>query len=352
MIGKRFPKRKIEVRRIQKTGGSSFVITLPKNWLNSLSSNDEELKGKELGIIVQPDNSLLITPNISREAMQREKIIELTSEIEPSYLFRYLVSTYISGYTSIALRSHGPISPALRTIIRKYIQMVIGLEVIEEKEDYLLIKDLLNPVEMPFENMIKRMHLTAKSMMKSSIAALEQSDIAIAKEVCLRDDDIDRLHWLVARQANMMLRDVTLTEIMDITADMAANLFLISRIIERIGDHAVRIAENVINLAGQSLISESLISELKDASDLALSAFDRSIDALIERSIQKANDNIESIGVFEKKCEEITPMIMNQDLPMITAIPVDNIVESIRRIGEYAVDIAEILMNILAREDD
>ncbi|MHA1166660.1 MAG: AbrB/MazE/SpoVT family DNA-binding domain-containing protein, partial [Candidatus Hodarchaeales archaeon] len=64
MIGKRFPKRKIEVRRIQKTGGSSFVITLPKNWLNSLSSNDEELKGKELGIIVQPDNSLLITPNI------------------------------------------------------------------------------------------------------------------------------------------------------------------------------------------------------------------------------------------------------------------------------------------------
>ncbi|MHA1167880.1 MAG: phosphate signaling complex PhoU family protein, partial [Candidatus Hodarchaeales archaeon] len=273
-------------------------------------------------------------------------------EIEPSYLFRYLVSTYISGYTSIALRSHGPISPALRTIIRKYIQMVIGLEVIEEKEDYLLIKDLLNPVEMPFENMIKRMHLTAKSMMKSSIAALEQSDIAIAKEVCLRDDDIDRLHWLVARQANMMLRDVTLTEIMDITADMAANLFLISRIIERIGDHAVRIAENVINLAGQSLISESLISELKDASDLALSAFDRSIDALIERSIQKANDNIESIGVFEKKCEEITPMIMNQDLPMITAIPVDNIVESIRRIGEYAVDIAEILMNILAREDD
>lgn len=350
MIDKRFPKRKIEVRRIQKTGGSSFVITLPKNWLSTLGSSDDELKGKELGIIVQPDNSLVITPNISREALQRKKFVDLTPDTSPSYLFRYLVSTYISGYTSIAIRSKEPISPSLRTIIRKYIQMVIGLEVIEEKEDFLLIKDLLNPVEMPFDNMIKRMHVNAKSMMKNSITALVQSDIEIAKEVCLRDDDIDRLHWLVARQTNMMLRDVTLTEIMDITADMAANMFLISRIIERIGDHAVRIAKNVINLENQDL-NESLIGELKDASNHALAAFDRSIDALTERNIQKANDNIESIGIFEKKCADITPMIMN-DLPMTTAIHVDNIVESIRRIGEYAVDIAEILMNILAREDD
>ncbi|MFW9990415.1 MAG: PhoU domain-containing protein [Candidatus Odinarchaeota archaeon] len=351
MFDKRDQKGKIITRKIQKTGGSSYVITLPKDWLNSIKTGgndgDDELKGIELGIILQPDNTLLITPNLSRETLQRKKVIELTPGTDSSYLFRYLVSSYITGFTSIEVR--GSIIPALRMVVRKFIQMVIGFEILEEEESCLSLKDLLNPAEMPFENIIKQMSLIAKKMHMEAIQALKEANIHLASEISERDDDIDRLYWLVARQTNMMLRDSNLEEKLGITADLAANMFLISRIIERIGDHAVRIAENVIILQDQ-VIDGEIIQRLETVSEIALAAFDRSIEALIEGNMLKANENIESVKEFEKKCEEITPLARKQESRV--AISVDNIIESIRRIGEYAEDISENVMNILAREDD
>ena len=53
----------MEVRKVQKTGGSSYIITLPKEWVNS--SNIK--KNDALGMIVQTDGTLLITPKTIKE---------------------------------------------------------------------------------------------------------------------------------------------------------------------------------------------------------------------------------------------------------------------------------------------
>ncbi|MGC1120731.1 MAG: AbrB/MazE/SpoVT family DNA-binding domain-containing protein [Candidatus Methanofastidiosia archaeon] len=47
----------MEIRKVQVAGGSSLVITLPKEWVNSLNIQ----KNDPLGLIVQPDGTLLIT---------------------------------------------------------------------------------------------------------------------------------------------------------------------------------------------------------------------------------------------------------------------------------------------------
>jgi len=50
----------MEIRRIQQTGGSSFIITLPKEWikLNKINKNDQ------LGLFSKSDGTLLITPKM------------------------------------------------------------------------------------------------------------------------------------------------------------------------------------------------------------------------------------------------------------------------------------------------
>ncbi|MHA2297634.1 MAG: hypothetical protein ACXAEU_07935 [Candidatus Hodarchaeales archaeon] len=53
----------------------------------------------------------------------------------------------------------------------------------------------------------------------------------------------------------------------------------------------------MINLQGQTL-DEEINQNLELVSELALDAFDRSIDALTERNMQRANENIESVENF------------------------------------------------------
>ena len=65
-----------ENRKIQKTGGSSYIISLPIDWIKS-HNIDKNYKGYSLGIIPQPDGNLLITPNPNKEEIQSVKELDV-----------------------------------------------------------------------------------------------------------------------------------------------------------------------------------------------------------------------------------------------------------------------------------
>lgn len=330
----------MEIRRVQITGGSSYVITLPKEWVRSLNIK----KNDSLGLLIQSDGTLLITPKIVDEQSQSIKVFDVDDKTDQMYLLRQLIGAYIAGYTSIKLKSEYRMPSSVRTSVRKFTEITIGQEVVEETDVYIIIKDLLKPAEMPFDSTIKRMHLIVKSMHEDAISALQTCNRKIAEEILLRDNDVDRLHWLVARQHNIILQNVSLAEKMKIPIGMTSTYFFISRIIERMGDHVVRIAKNVLTLADSDL-NKKIGERIQSASNLALDIFNKSIGSFFRKDIRASNKNIESVKKLEVQCGEINKLASKQEGTI--AISIGYIVESIRRIGEYAEDISEIAINYI-----
>ena len=334
----------IEIRTLQMTGKSSYIITLPKEWIKSskLKKNDK------MGIIPQSDGSLLVTPRIYSEKTQREKQIDVNDRTDQTYLFRQLIGAYISGYNSIKIKSPTRLSVSIRKNVKQFIQTTVGQEVMEETDTSITLKDLLNPGEMPFYNTIKRMKIVVESMHKDVIQSLEKKDKMLSEDVILRDNDIDRLHWLIARQYNIILRNPNLAKKMKITVGMASTSFLISRTIERIGDHIVKIAYNVIKLIDED-IDKRVIDNLRSTSIIAVDIFSRSIASFFKGDTKAANDIFESVKKLEQQCSNFTKLTLQQKGE--TAVSFGYIVESIRRIGEYAEDISEHVINYLINEE-
>lgn len=80
----------------------------------------------------------------------------------------------------------------------------------------------------------------AKWMVRNAIDAFVKGDEALAKEICLKDDSVDALK-------NKIFADVIARIKEDISLlDQGLTLILIARNLERIGDHATNIAEDVI----------------------------------------------------------------------------------------------------------
>ncbi|MCD6448352.1 MAG: phosphate uptake regulator PhoU, partial [Thermoplasmata archaeon] len=225
--------------------------------------------------------------------------------------------------------------------------VTIGQEVVEETNNSITIKDLLNPVEMPFDKSIRRMYLIVKNMHKDAVSILKNRDKTLAEDILSRDNDVDRLHWLIARQHNIVSKDVNLARKMGITAEKVANYFLISRIIERIGDHAVRIAKNILNFIDEK-VDEKIIDTIEAASNCALEIFDKSMESFTERDMKSANKNIDSLTELVSLCEKINTIALQQKGAI--AISIGYIAESIRRTGEYASDISECVINHLINE--
>lgn len=103
-------------------------------------------------------------------------------------------------------------------------------------------KELLGHPELKPLIDIPRMADIAKGMVRDSLDAFVESDAAKAREIVLRDDEVDALKDQVFREVlTYMISDPK-------TIQVGLQLILVARHLERIADHATNIAEDVVYL--------------------------------------------------------------------------------------------------------
>jgi phosphate uptake regulator len=158
---------------------------------------------------------------------------------------------------------------------------------------------------------------------------------------------VDRLHWLVARQYNLILSDPNLGRSMKITPGTASTCYVLSRIIERIGDHGVRIAKNAEKLMERRLETSEKTS-LAESMDIALDLFSRGMDAFSAADLEASHRIIGMTAPLEERCAGMETMAQHHKGEIATALVA--VISSIRRIGEYTEDICENTMNHLVAE--
>jgi phosphate transport system protein len=87
---------------------------------------------------------------------------------------------------------------------------------------------------------IPRMATIAQAMLRDALDAFVRRDVELAQHVLDQDDNLDELKTQIFRELlTYMLADPA-------TIEPALDLILVSRHLERIGDHATNIAEDVI----------------------------------------------------------------------------------------------------------
>lgn len=87
---------------------------------------------------------------------------------------------------------------------------------------------------------IPRMGEIAQGMLRDALDAFVRRDVELAESVLAEDDKLDALKTQIFRELlTYMLQDAS-------TIEGALDLILISRHLERIGDHATNVAEDVI----------------------------------------------------------------------------------------------------------
>ena len=325
----------MELRRIQITGGSSYMVTLPKDWADSVGLK----KNDAVSLVRQADGSLIIYPGKEDHSEKRSKIcLNVDEGMNGDLLYRELVGAYIAGHDSIEISAEDCIPGNLAAIASSFTQTSIGLEIIEENDRSIVIKDLMDPEEIKPSKSIDRMKVLTRNMLHDILNSAEKGDCESLACMHNRDREVDRIHWLISRQVNIHQKDVMLSNKTGMSLCEITRCNLVSRCIERIGDHAVLLAKNLKKiLEDRSVtIDESLINTGRDI----VSLFVNSVETwnkknLIEANscIERANELIEGSIKFYKKINE------NKDSAT------DVILSSMRRIAEYSIDISEIAIN-------
>ncbi|MFP4001322.1 MAG: PhoU domain-containing protein [Thermoplasmata archaeon] len=331
-----------ESRKVQITGGSTYIVSLPKNWVKQ----KEIEAGDSLILSPRKDGSIVVSPEREYEKKANIKEIDITDKDQDS-LIRELIGIYMAGYSKIVLMAEDSIKPELRRAIMEFTRMVIGPEVIEESDKRVILKDLIDPSEFSQKKGLRRMYLIVKNMHRDAISAFKEGNTRLAQDVIQRDKDVDRLFWMITKHYNMLLSNPRLIETLDITAERSLSYMLVSRAMERIGDHAVRIAENTVNL--ENRFEGALKDEIIEESELAMEILEKSAEAFFEENLKELNGSIDMRSDLLKKNDQLMNQIKEKKRENVT--PLSYIIESISRTGSYATDISEIGINyMMSRE--
>jgi phosphate uptake regulator len=185
----------------------------------------------------------------------------------------------------------------------------------------------------------------ASSMHKDAISALQGFDKEQAESVIKTDDEVDRFNIYIMRQLGGAVRDPHLLREVGLDSPSGCLGYrLVTKSIERVGDHAARIAEKVKKLRRPP--GSELVRKISGMSAFSNSLFEESVSALLgedyeaaEKVIQEKESKIESLEDDVSQCalrERFSEDAVNLRL----------IAGSLRRIAGYSADIAEVALNL------
>ena len=290
------------------------MITLPKDWADSVGLK----KNDTVGLQPQPDGSMVIYPGGEQAAMAGStRVIDADGLTDRDFLYRQLVGAYIAGHDAIEIRSEKELSSMVASTASSFTQTAIGLEILEESENRILIKDLMDQGEIKPAKSVERMKVLVRNMLNDVLDALQERDATALEQMADRDREVDRLDWLISRQVNIHQKDITISRRMGMDLCEISRCGTVSRSIERIGDHAVLLASNLRPLieGETTVVDERILSTGREVVTL----FTDSVATWSGKNMDAANRCIERGGEL--------------------------ISSSVKRVAEYSMDIAEIAIN-------
>lgn len=334
---------KEETRKIQFTGKSSYIVSLPKQWVMDLGLK----QGDQIRMVRKDSSTLEIYPPKFETRSQKKEDATIEIENEETFaIVRKLISLYFLGYKTINIKpKSGRLNPNQRNAVKEAVKrMLMGSEIISDSSSGITIQVLVNLLELSVDGAIKRMIHLAKSMSNDAILAMSENNLELAHEVINTDDEVDRFGFYIIRQLKIAIQNEHMLKEMGFkNARDCLGYRLVVKNIERTGDHAVLIANDIIEF--KKPVKKDIVEKIQDMNEFALSVLDDSCLALFKEDYVQAEKTIEKtneIAKYEKKVRDASKSLKDDE----EIYRIRRMTENIRRISEYASDIAEIVLNM------
>jgi len=322
----------MDLRKVQRTGGGTFFVCLPKEWANRVGLR----KSSHVALSETPDGRIIVDAKYSAERAPLVSVIHTSPLLD-----REIMGKYLLGYDIIQVETGDRMTSEDRELIKKSASRLVGMEIIEEDYSKIVVQFLLEPSAIPPDKILQREYSIASSMHRDAITALIEGDGHLAKLVSGRDVEVNRLYFLLVRILRTIIQSPGLSEKLGILPIDCLDYRLTASLVEAIGDKSAQLAEVATELSGAKL-SKDLTQLLLRIHKVAFDTHENAMKAMFSRDIALAEalrgerKGIESLegevkALMHKHYSDIEPQVLAA-------------VSCMRQIHGHGVDIADLVM--------
>lgn len=321
----------MERRKVQKTGGSTYIVSIPKDWAEGRIEEGEEVflseEGKSLRIFLE-------------EVGEEKKEITLEYEEPLGALLRKIIAYYVMGYDEITVESSEVIKrkDEVEKLVR---EKIMGLEVTRESSKEIKLQNLLKFSDLPTKQLLRRIDSILKTMYEDVLSSFQDDGGDVLRDVIERENEIDRLYLLGMRQVKGAIDDERTRKKLEIESKaLCLGYRIILKSLERIGDHLRKISSLILN-------SEEGLPErgrLVEVAERTFEIYKTIIESLFKRDGELAEDSIQKSKKIDEMFIELNEMLGEGGGYFV----LKTVMNSIDRTRKLSRDIAEIVINLSA----
>ena len=324
-------------RKVQELGGGTAFISLPKSWIKK----NQIKRGNILSIEILKDDSLIIyLPN---KIIDLKKIEIIYPNLDIDKIINEVIGAYLLGYDIIQIKGKQRLNFKDMKQIIQTVRHLVGLEIIEEDANSITTQFLLEPETLNPKKLLERMHGLVKEMYKDAIISLLENDEQLVDIAIERDEEVDRLYFLLVRLIRSNILNTKLSIKFDLLSIDYLDYRVAANILETIGDNSVELAITVKELRTMTLKSQlkkllhEFVIELNDIQDLSINLF-------LLKKISDRNNVINKYNKLNQKLYNIENLMLDEKNTVIRSswtllTTLDKILKSMKDITDLAVPI-------------
>ncbi len=320
------------MRKVQQTPGGTFFVCLPKAWAERYRLK----RGSVVAFRETSDGKLLIDPEHGVKPSLR------VMSIKPGpYLSREILGAYLLGFDIIRVEAKERVSFEIRDVVKKSVRSLVGLEIVEEDYSKIILQCLLEPSSFPPDKILRRSYAIVAGMHRDVINSFVNKDVQLAKSVIVRDDESNRLYFLLVRILRTIIQNPNLSDKLGISPIECIDYRLASSLVEAIGDECVRIALKIMELEGKTL-TEELKKMFINFHTICYEAHENALKAFFSGNITLAENVRGMRGKIDKAFADVEKVAREQSLEVVPQTLA--IASFLRQVYEHSVDIADLVM--------
>jgi phosphate uptake regulator len=230
----------VPARKAIEMGRGTIVVSLPKEWVRRNGIR----KGADIAVEELSAGKLLVRPYEGKGEEQKRIDIEYEGD-DFGQVVNDVTGAYLLGYDVIRVGGTRLITREERQTIKETVGRLVGLEMLDEDAKRMTFQFLLEPTAITPDKIVRRMSGLLGGMLKDTADALSKGDQKLMGLVSERDDEVDRLYFLLVRATRAAVVRPEVAERYGLTPVDLLDYRVLASFLESIGDAVSELSQKL-----------------------------------------------------------------------------------------------------------
>jgi len=325
-----------EIRSLQKIKGGSYVITLPRWWVERTGVK----KGQKIVVVSDPIGLRLI-PQSLRKLPEVELIREDFTHIRH---IRYVVfSYYMQGVNKITILSKDGFSPDERRELRRLRGELLGADIVEDTNNRISLKFITSVSEEAIHDRIARMAKFAYEVHEDTLQSMRERNLILAGEIVERIEEIMRQYRATYRYLTLSILNPYQPQAIKDVRELAVYSVVIRDLYMAVY-YATQISKTLLEL-GNTQINKDIWGMLTEMYGVVVKMYENAVDAFKSEDVQFGDlfENAELFQTVKRIDAEVSSLLLGETNRINTQLLL--ISRNVRRSAGYAIALTDDIVN-------